>query len=114
MDALLSSELGRLNKINDTLMLQGAQRIDELIATNKDSRAIIHDQEMQIKELQAHNAELREALGLLFIETADYIKINNLGPVLHNRSMQLASKALSRRDMVDIADAVDALTPKYK
>ena len=38
---------------------------------------------------------LREALQLLYDETADYIVVNNLGDIHHNRSMQLARKALN-------------------
>lgn len=37
---------------------------------------------------------LREALNILYEETADYIRINHLGDVHHNRSMQLARDAL--------------------
>lgn len=49
----------------------------------------------------AHNADLaeigllREALQRLYDETADYITINHLGPVHHNRSMQMARDALA-------------------
>lgn len=38
---------------------------------------------------------LVEALRLLYNETADYIRVNNLGDVHHNRSMQLARAALA-------------------
>ncbi len=38
--------------------------------------------------------ELEEALTLLYKETADYIRINNLGDVHHNLSMQMARDAL--------------------
>jgi hypothetical protein len=34
------------------------------------------------------------ALRRLYDETADYIIVNNLGPVHHNKSMQLAREAL--------------------
>lgn len=38
----------------------------------------------------------REALQCLYDETADYIRINNLGDVHHNRSMQMARDALKQ------------------
>jgi hypothetical protein len=38
--------------------------------------------------------ELSQALDMLYLETADYIRLNHLGPVHHNRSMQLAALAL--------------------
>lgn len=37
---------------------------------------------------------LRGALEALYKETADYIRINNLGVIHHNRSMQMARDAL--------------------
>ncbi len=39
--------------------------------------------------------ELVEALDFLYLEIADYIRLNNLGDVHHNRSMQMARAALS-------------------
>jgi len=45
---------------------------------------------------EAHiSRKLREALQLLYSETCDYIRVNNLGDVHHNRSMQLARDALN-------------------
>jgi len=38
---------------------------------------------------------LREALERLYEETADYIRINNLGDVHHNGSMKMARAALA-------------------
>jgi hypothetical protein len=40
-------------------------------------------------------AALREALKILYDETADYIRINHLGEVHHNKSMQMARTALT-------------------
>jgi hypothetical protein len=40
--------------------------------------------------------ELLEALRILYEETADYIRINNLGDVHHNRSMQFARDVLAK------------------
>ena len=37
---------------------------------------------------------LRNALQALYDETADYIRLNRLGDVHHNRSMQMARDAL--------------------
>lgn len=48
--------------------------------------------------LLAANAELREALEMLYQETADYITINKLGDVHHNQSMKLARAALEKSD----------------
>ena len=46
--------------------------------------------------MSASRAEqVRAALQALYDETADYIRINHLGDVHHNRSMQLARDALS-------------------
>lgn len=43
----------------------------------------------------AHKLDVtEEALRVLYEETADYIRINNLGDVHHNRSMKLARHAL--------------------
>jgi len=44
---------------------------------------------------------LLEALKMLYIETGDYIKINQLGKVHHNRSMQLAREALELAGHLD-------------
>lgn len=48
------------------------------------------------KDLQliAAAPQLAQALRVLYEETADYIQTNNLGPVHHNCSMQLARAAL--------------------
>ena len=46
------------------------------------------------KEHEAREKRLEEALRMLYEETADYIRINHLGDVHHNRSMQLARAAL--------------------
>ena len=40
--------------------------------------------------------DLLEALKSLYGETADYIRINNLGDVHQNRSMQLARSAIAK------------------
>jgi hypothetical protein len=46
--------------------------------------------------LLAAAPDLREALQRLYDETADYIRINKLGDVHHNRSMQMARDALDK------------------
>lgn len=38
------------------------------------------------------------ALRALYEETAEYIRVNNLGDAHHNRSMQLARAALAKVD----------------
>jgi hypothetical protein len=40
--------------------------------------------------------DLLEALKTLYEENADYIRLNHLGDVHHNRSMQLARDALAK------------------
>ena len=47
------------------------------------------------KQPSTAGADLREALKLLYEETADYIRINHLGDVHHNRAMQMARDALA-------------------
>lgn len=42
--------------------------------------------------------DLLQALRLLYDETADYIRINHLGDVHHNRSMILAREALAKAE----------------
>lgn len=42
--------------------------------------------------------ELLDALRILYEETADYIRINNLGDVHHNRSMQFARDAIAKAE----------------
>lgn len=46
---------------------------------------------------EQQSAAVREALRVLYEETASYITINNLGPVHHNRSMQMARDALAQK-----------------
>lgn len=57
---------------------------------------IIDRLETSLSSEREKNRVMREALKCLYEETADYIKINNLGDVHHNRSMQMAKDALSR------------------
>ena len=47
------------------------------------------------RRLERDRARLAGALRVLYEETADYIRINNLGDVHHNRSMQMARAALA-------------------
>jgi len=49
----------------------------------------------QLRIAQADSANARDALSMLYQETADYIKINNLGDVHHNQSMKLARNVLA-------------------
>lgn len=46
---------------------------------------------------------VRDALQRLYEETADYIRLNNLGDVHHNRSMQMARDALALDESFAIA-----------
>lgn len=48
-----------------------------------------------VRELIEELDKTRAVLNILYDETADYIKINNLGDVHHNRSMQLARDILN-------------------
>lgn len=66
------------------------------------------------KERREHAAErdrLRGALKILYEETAGYIRINNLGPVHHNRSMQMARDALGAHSEICPNCGVDAAGP---
>lgn len=47
-----------------------------------------------VRECLTEIEQLRSALQLLYDETAEYITLNNLGDVHHNRSMQIARDAL--------------------
>jgi hypothetical protein len=51
------------------------------------------------------NEQLFDALTILYQETAEYIYINNLGDIHHNRSMQVARDALN-------AAAAECVVPK--
>jgi hypothetical protein len=51
-------------------------------------------------------SELERALRLLYEETADYIRTNNLGDVHHNKSMQAARDALAATPRMDEARIV--------
>lgn len=48
-----------------------------------------------VREVIEELDRTRAILNILYDETADYIKINNLGDVCHNRSMQLARDILN-------------------
>jgi hypothetical protein len=48
-----------------------------------------------LRTAERERDQMREALEMLYGETADYIRINNLGDVHHNRAMQLARFALA-------------------
>jgi len=48
--------------------------------------------------LMAAAPDLLEALKILYEETADYIRINNLGDVHHNCSMQMARAAIAKAE----------------
>lgn len=48
--------------------------------------------------LHAAAPELLEALTRLYKETADYIQINNLGDMHHNKSMQDAKAAIAKAE----------------
>src|SRR5262245_10382952 len=47
------------------------------------------DQANRIAKLRESNAALAHALTVLYLEQADYIRINNLGDVHQNHSMRL-------------------------
>lgn len=55
------------------------------------------------KELAASRKReeiLRNALKILYEETADYIRINHLGDVHHNQSMKLAKESLGEEKSI--------------
>lgn len=49
----------------------------------------------QAEILDRHFQPTRDALKCLYDETADYIRLNNLGDIHHNRSMQMARDVLN-------------------
>lgn len=58
------------------------------------SPAAIADMQFILTACNSHDA-LVDALELLYNETADYIRLNNLGNTHHNESMKRARAALS-------------------
>lgn len=48
----------------------------------------------ELAEERKKSQRLAQALKILYEETADYIRINNLGDVHHNQSMKGAREAL--------------------
>lgn len=63
--------------------------------TERDGAEVMSEQEANAK-LVAAAPELLDALRMLYEETADYIRINNLGDVHHNHSMQSARDAIAK------------------
>lgn len=57
------------------------------------SKVVVPKEEFQ--RLKAAADKMAEALNQLYTETADYILINHLGDVHHNKSMKDARKALA-------------------
>lgn len=81
--------------------LEKAERHIEVLTT---SRAAAVAQEQRTRDecnrLRGRVRELSLALNLLYQETADYIRVNHLGDVHHNRSMQLARDVLANVEPV--------------
>ncbi len=65
-------------------------------------QAEIESLQRKLIELEKVCAVMREALQALYTEQADYIRINYLGDVHHNRSMQMARDALSTTTGTDL------------
>jgi hypothetical protein len=59
-------------------------------------RDIATNLQAELTSIRNSHADLVAALQVLYEETADYIRINNLGDVHHNRSMQMARAALAK------------------
>ena len=74
----------------DDLVCGTAVRLEEKLLDDE-----IKELQSRILALESSNLVQREALKTLYDETADYIKINHLGDVHHNKSMQMAREALS-------------------
>lgn len=71
-------------------------RIGSQVSIAEEFRAMMPAAAIQLQERSIAEAQkpLYDALKILYEETADYITINNLGDVHHNRSMQGARDAL--------------------
>lgn len=61
-----------------------------------ESHGITEDEAKANASLIAAAPDLLSALTMLYEETADYIRINHLGDVHHNTSMQAARAAISK------------------
>lgn len=62
------------------------------------------------KNLEYENAILLCVLKRLYDETADYIRINNLGDVHHNQSMRSARDVIERVSLMYEDDLPDSIT----
>ena len=70
-------------------------RLENLeVANTEHDDLVFHKYRAQAAEIE----RLRGALDVLYRETADYITINKLGDVHHNKSMQDARYALSHKE----------------
>ena len=76
-----------------------ADPIEERNETARAAIAMLDKLERELHQCRAQKkdreARLREALTILYEETADYIRINKLGDVHHNRSMRIARDTLA-------------------
>ena len=55
----------------------------------------LREYETALAACEKERDALRTALTMLYEETADYIRLNDLGAVHHNRSMRMARAALA-------------------
>lgn len=73
-------------------------KIQGLESLLKDYKNIKNIHSNQVVRMGFEIDRLRDALKTLYEETADYIRINNLGDVHHNKSMQMARDALGKTE----------------
>jgi len=94
-----------MNQIQNLTLAEATEHYNRALEVISDTAKERDELKTQLQAAQTACAQMREALSVLYEETADYIRINHLGKVHHNQSMKLARKALRR-------EACDEITPQ--
>ena len=79
---------------------QGERNISERDAIADALAKLIKSLESRLAASRKREEILRNALKILYEETADYIRINHLGDVHHNQSMKLAKESLGEEKSI--------------